>query len=519
MGLTDEDIHDEDLFDEVDTIDDKFTELVTSQPDRDEVQSTTVTSEVEDVVQDKAEGEKGLVTELTDPIKDAEKDWKRFSQFQDEYQKLLSKYGESLGMNPSLDKELETGSGMEEKDSSETIEDVLKQIEKSKKQHEAHQQYTLEFNELMAKYGDLMSEGDIPPFAIQQGSNQTLEDMAEQKKELESIKSHDADLSDLSDLSEGIKELTESLKELEKLKGLTKKLEGLEALLDYSDTDSDEESFDDWLNKFNKDANKDTDSDEFDDWLNNSNKDANKKVSPTSEKSGVKDVKLSPVGQEKAEGEKGLFAELTDSIKDVEKSFQDLKRLSQFQDEYQKLLSKYGESLGMNPSLVKELETGSGMEEKDSSETIEDVLKQIEKSKKQHEAHQQYTLEFNELMAKYGDLMSEGDIPPFAIQQGSNQTLEDMAEQKKELESIKSHDADLSDLSDLSEGIKELTESLKELEKLKGLTKKLEGLEALLDYSDTDSDEESFDDWLNKFNKDANKDTDSDEFDDWLNKS
>ena len=183
-----------------------------------------------------------------------------------------------------LDKELETGSGMEEKDSSETIEDVLKQIEKSKKQHEAHQQYTLEFNELMAKYGDLMSEGDIPPFAIQQGSNQTLEDMAEQKKELESIKSHDADLSDLSDLSEGIKELTESLKELEKLKGLTKKLEGLEALLDYSDTDSDEESFDDWLNKFNKDANKDTDSDEFDDWLNKSNKDANKKVSPTSEK-------------------------------------------------------------------------------------------------------------------------------------------------------------------------------------------------------------------------------------------
>merc|ERR1712071_20441 len=156
MGLTDEDIHDEDLFDEVNTIDDKFTELVTSQQDRDEVQSTTVTSEVEDVVQDKAEGEKGLVTELTDPIKDAEKDWKRFSQFQDEYQKLLSKYGESLGMNPSLDKELETGSGMEEKDSSETIED-------------------------------------------------------EQKKELESIKSHDADLSDLSDLSEGIKELTESL--------------------------------------------------------------------------------------------------------------------------------------------------------------------------------------------------------------------------------------------------------------------------------------------------------------------
>merc|ERR1712071_726450 len=214
----------------------------------------------------------------------------------------------------------ETGSGMEEKDSSETIEDVLKQIEKSKKQHEAHQQYTLEFNELMAKYGDLMSEGDIPPFAIQQGSNQTLEDMAEQKKELESIKSHDADLSDLSDLSEG-----------------------LEALLDYSDTDSDEESFDDWLNK--------------------SNKDANKKVSPTSEKSGVKDVKLSPVGQEKAEGEKGLFAELTDSIKDVEKSFQDLKRLSQFQDEYQKLLSKYGESLGMNPSLDEELETGSGMED------------------------------------------------------------------------------------------------------------------------------------------------------------
>ena len=41
--LTDEDIHDEDLFDEVNTIDDKFTELVTSQPDRDEVQSTTVT--------------------------------------------------------------------------------------------------------------------------------------------------------------------------------------------------------------------------------------------------------------------------------------------------------------------------------------------------------------------------------------------------------------------------------------------------------------------------------------------
>jgi len=77
-------------------------------------------------------------------------------------------------MNPSLDEELETGSGMEdaETDSSETIGDVLKKIEKSKKQYEAYQQYTLEFNELMAKYGDLLSEEDISSFNIPQGLNQ-----------------------------------------------------------------------------------------------------------------------------------------------------------------------------------------------------------------------------------------------------------------------------------------------------------------------------------------------------------